>query len=69
MPVFRCCGRVLPRLFMNSSDYPTLWQRRTMWSALTALALATIGGIAVGLVWTAAQVISFLIETCFGGLQ
>ena len=31
-----------------------------MWSALTALALATIGGIAVGLVWTAAQVISFL---------
>jgi predicted PurR-regulated permease PerM len=45
---------------MNSSDYPTLWQRRTMWSALTALALATIGGIAVGLVWTAAQVISFL---------
>ena len=31
-----------------------------MWSALTAVALATIGGIAVGLVWTAAQVISFL---------
>lgn len=31
-----------------------------MWSALTALALATIGSIAVGLIWTAAQVISFL---------
>ncbi len=31
-----------------------------MWSALTAVALATIGSIAVGLIWTAAQVISFL---------
>jgi predicted PurR-regulated permease PerM len=45
---------------MNPSDYPTIWQRRTMWSALTAVALATIGSIAVGLIWTAAQVISFL---------
>ncbi len=57
---FHAADRGLRRLNMNPTDYPTLWQRRTMWSALTALALATIGGIAVGLIWTAAQVISFL---------
>jgi hypothetical protein len=33
---------------MNSPEYPTPWQRRTIWRALTALAIAAIFTIAVG---------------------
>ncbi len=42
------------------NEFPTPWQRKTMWSALAALAVVGIGGIAVGLVWLAATVIGFL---------
>ena len=42
------------------NEFPTPWQRKTMWSALAALAVVAIGGIAVGLVWLAATVIGFL---------
>lgn len=45
---------------MSSGSYPTPWQRKTMWAALTALALGTIGGIVVGLIWTATKVFAVL---------
>lgn len=45
---------------MTPPSYPTPWQRKTIWSALTALAVVAIGGTAVGSVWLASEVISFL---------
>lgn len=32
-------------------DYPTPFQKRTLWTGLTALAVVLIGAIAVGLIW------------------
>ncbi len=40
--------------------YPTLWQKKILWSALTALAIAVIGAVAVGVVWGINVVLSFL---------
>jgi predicted PurR-regulated permease PerM len=45
---------------MNGPDYPTPWQRKTMWGALTAVAIVSIGAIAVGLIWTTSRVLGFL---------
>ena len=45
---------------MNAPEFPTPWQRQTLWGALTALAVVTIGAIAVGLVWLVSVVLSFL---------
>jgi predicted PurR-regulated permease PerM len=45
---------------MNLSDYPTAWQRKTMWSAVTALSMVLIGAIAVGLIWLTSRVLGFL---------
>ena len=45
---------------MNPNEFPTPWQQKTMWSALAALAVVAIGGIAVGLVWLVSTVIGFL---------
>jgi len=45
---------------MNLSDYPTAWQRKTLWSAVTALAMVLIGAIAVGLIWLTSRVLGFL---------
>ena len=42
------------------NEFPTPWQRKTMWSALAALAVVVIGAIAVGLVWLVSTVIGFL---------
>jgi len=39
---------------------PSLFQRRTLWSAITALSIVLIGTIAVGLVMLSATVLSFL---------
>ena len=39
---------------------PTPWQRKMIWSALTALAIFAIGAMAVFLVWGAGLVLSFL---------
>ena len=36
---------------MNVEEFPTPWQRKALWSALTAVALVTIGSIGIGLVW------------------
>jgi hypothetical protein len=41
-------------------DYPTAWQRKTIWGALTALAVVTIGAIGVGLIWLVSKVLGFL---------
>lgn len=40
--------------------YPTETQRRTLWSALTGLAIATLGGLVVGLVLLLGQVLAYL---------
>jgi predicted PurR-regulated permease PerM len=45
---------------MNLEEFPTPWQKKTMWSALAALSVVTIGAIAVGLVWLVSTVIGFL---------
>jgi predicted PurR-regulated permease PerM len=45
---------------MNLSEYPTPWQRKTLWSAATALAVVLIGAIGVGLIWLASRVLGFL---------
>lgn len=45
---------------MNLSDYPTAWQRKTLWSAATAVAMVLIGAIAVGLIWLTSRVLGFL---------
>lgn len=45
---------------MKNFHYPTPWQRKTMWGALSALSVVTIGAIAVGGIWLVAKVLSFL---------
>ncbi|MGC3988773.1 MAG: AI-2E family transporter [Chthoniobacteraceae bacterium] len=40
--------------------YPTEWQKKTMWAALTAFSIVTIGAISVGLILLAKYVIAFL---------
>src|SRR5438477_10094389 len=42
------------------SAYPTPWQKRTMWAALTALFVVLLIGIAGGVVFVGANLISFL---------
>jgi predicted PurR-regulated permease PerM len=45
---------------MNSPENPTPWQRRTIWRALTALAIAAIFAIAVGALYVFARALAFL---------
>lgn len=45
---------------MNRPQYPTPWQRKTIWASLTALAVVGIGGIAVGLIWLLSRVLGFM---------
>jgi predicted PurR-regulated permease PerM len=42
------------------TKYPTLWQRKTMWAALTALFVVMLMTIACSVVWIAANVIGFI---------
>jgi predicted PurR-regulated permease PerM len=42
------------------SNYPTPWQRKTMWTALTALFVVFIIVIAGAVIWVGANIISFL---------
>ena len=45
---------------MNTPEYPTPWQKKTIWSALTAVSMVGIGTISVGLIWIISNVIGFL---------
>ena len=45
---------------MTPEEFPTPWQRKTMWSALSTVAVVAIGAIAVGLIWIVTSVIGFL---------
>jgi predicted PurR-regulated permease PerM len=45
---------------MERPEYPTYWQRKTIWRALTGLALAAIFTIAVGGLYLFARVLAFL---------
>ena len=45
---------------MNIPEYPTVSQRKTIWTALTALSTVAIGAIAVGLIWLTSKVLGFL---------
>src|SRR5258708_37745162 len=48
------------RQHRGMNEYPTPWQQKTMWSALAALSVVAIAGIAVGLIWRIFTVIGFL---------
>src|SRR5947207_2104209 len=57
------CGfstQPLPVSSAPMNEFPTPWQRKTMWSALATLAVVSIGAISVGLVWLVSTVIGFL---------
>jgi len=45
---------------MNAPDFPTPWQRKTLWSAATAFAIVLIGAIGVGFLWLTSRVLGFL---------
>ena len=45
---------------MQTRHYPTPWQRKTMWAALTALFIVFLVGIAATVVYVSANVIGFL---------
>jgi hypothetical protein len=42
------------------TKYPTAWQRKTMWAALTALFIVLLITIACFVIWTVANVVGFI---------
>lgn len=45
---------------MITPDFPTPWQKKTIWAALTTLSVIGIGAMAVGLIWVMSLVLGFL---------
>jgi predicted PurR-regulated permease PerM len=45
---------------MNPPEYPTPWQRKTMWTALATVAVATILALSVTFIYLFSQVMAFL---------
>ncbi|MDR3405264.1 MAG: AI-2E family transporter [Chthoniobacter sp.] len=45
---------------MNTPEYPTPWQKKSIWTALTTLSIVAIGAVAVGLIWLFSTVMAFL---------
>jgi predicted PurR-regulated permease PerM len=45
---------------MITPEFPTPWQKQTIWTALTTLSVVGIGAIAVGLIWVMSRVLGFL---------
>jgi predicted PurR-regulated permease PerM len=45
---------------MKPPEYPTHWQRKTIWGALTALAIAAIFAVAVGAVYVLSKALGFI---------
>jgi len=41
-------------------EYPTLWQRKMMWAALTACFVVVLVVIVAAVIWASASIISFL---------
>lgn len=41
-------------------QYPTRFQQKTLWSAVTGVAILVLGGLFVGLVWLVGQIFGFL---------
>jgi len=41
-------------------EYPTPWQRKTMWAALTACFVVLLVVVVGAVIWTAANIVSFL---------
>ncbi|MBK1790091.1 AI-2E family transporter [Persicirhabdus sediminis] len=42
------------------SDYPNEFQRKTLWSALTGIAIVIIGLLVIGLIWLTSSIFSYL---------
>jgi len=42
------------------NDYPTPWQRKMMWAALTACFVVVLVVILAAVIWAGASIISFL---------
>lgn len=40
--------------------YPTPWQRKMLWTTLTAIALAALAALVIWIIWLASELISFL---------
>ena len=45
---------------MNPPEFPTPWQRKTMWTALAAVSVAATLALVVGLIYVFSQVMAFL---------
>ena len=45
---------------MNSPEFPTPWQKKSNWAALTTLSIVAIGAVAVVLIWTFSTVMAYL---------
>lgn len=45
---------------MNPPEFPTPWQRKTMWTALATVAVATMLTLAVGFIYVFSQVMAYL---------
>jgi predicted PurR-regulated permease PerM len=45
---------------VQTQKYPTAWQQKTMWAALTALFIVFLAVIVASVIWIAANLISFL---------
>jgi predicted PurR-regulated permease PerM len=45
---------------MNQPEYPTPWQKQSIWAALTTLAVVAIGAVAIGLIWIFSSVVAYL---------
>jgi predicted PurR-regulated permease PerM len=41
-------------------EFPTPWQRKTLWVAIASFSVVLIGAIAVGLIWLTSRVLGFL---------
>jgi predicted PurR-regulated permease PerM len=56
----RAFARGLALRFVRMVKYPTPWQHKTMWAALTALFVVLLITIACSVVWIAAKVVGFI---------
>jgi predicted PurR-regulated permease PerM len=45
---------------LSRMNYPTRFQQKTLWSALTGVAMLVLGSLLVGLVWLIGQIFGFL---------